>query len=80
MVVDTRRNTEVNRHVGRCDNIEKREKGEIHLRCTVLKTKTRHETIRRVKVATKSPRKGVDTCGYFAPRDLYIYLTLNITK
>ena len=39
----------------------KGEKGKIHFRCTVLKTKTRRETIRRVKVASKSLRKGVDT-------------------
>ena len=77
MVDHTRRNTEVNTHVDRCDSIKKREN---HLRCTVLKTKTRRETIRGVKVATKSPRKGVDTCGYFALRDLYIYLTLDIMK
>ena len=28
-----------NTHVGRRDSIKKREKGEIHLRCTVLKRK-----------------------------------------
>ena len=31
--------TEINTHVGRRDSIKKREKGEIHLRCTVLKRK-----------------------------------------
>ena len=45
MVDDTRSNTEVNTHVGRCDSIKKRAKGEIHLLCTVKKTKTRRETI-----------------------------------
>ena len=54
--------------------------GGIHHRCTVKKTKTRRETIRRVKVAAKRPRKGVDAFGYFTPRDLYLYLTLDITK
>ena len=33
------RKTEVNTHVGRRESIKKREKGEIHLRCTVLKRK-----------------------------------------
>ena len=60
--------------------LKRGKKREIHLRSTVQKTKTRRETIRQVKVATKSLRKGGDTCGYFAPRGLYIYLTLDITK
>ena len=41
----------------------------IHLRCTVKQTATRRKTIRRVKVVTKSPRKGVDTCRSFTLRD-----------
>ena len=52
----------------------KGEKGEIHFRCTVSKTKTRRETIRRVKVATKSPSKGVDTVLWVFRAKRFIYL------
>ena len=61
----------MNALVGRCDSIKK---GEIHLRCTVLKTKARRETIRRVKVATKSPSKGADTVLRVFRAKRFIYL------
>ena len=46
------------------------------------KTKTRRETINRAKVAKKKVQEKalIRCCGYFAPRDLYIYMTLEYNK
>ena len=61
---DTRRKkTEVNTHVGRRDSIKKREKGEIHLRCTVLKRKIDVKRLDRLGLQQKVQEKASIPAG-----------------
>ena len=55
--------TEVNTHVGRRDSIKKKEKGEIHLRCTVLKRKIDVKRLDGLRLQQKVQEKASIPAG-----------------
>ena len=55
--------TEVNTHVGRRDSIKKREKGEIHLRWTVLKRKIDVKRLDGLRLQQKVQEKASIPAG-----------------
>ena len=74
MVDDTRRKTEVNTHVGQRDSIKK---GEIHVRCTVLKRNIDVKQLDGLRLQQKVQEKASIPAG-ISRQEINIFTWLSI--